>query len=428
LLVDIGYLLRPRSTSTFAIIGRTATFSVLAAPAIVAASPGAIGGPAFSWPPHVGVMYYVNWIGTLIALKCLKSIKAMALKNAWEGIKKMNTRIKQNAILTLSLVLAIAATGCINMSATPTYSSSGDLVQIGLGGVKRNSFGRTITADDIIATITSDADGVEYQVKVRNVYRAFPDHTSQYAVKTQAGDGFYDDLHPYDGQWWVTLQLVEHTSSNTEFLPLPLASGPAIIKIYSAALIDTGWDKEGSLLGFNIEMLPDAADPLSARVREPTATDPYQFVALSPEVTLEINPDTLVGVSVVGGLQIKLDYNPNAVVSGDPSIPRLVPISHDPNINIIQNTVDIPDVGDGKSRALVAMVTNPNGFVELYGGSWAIGKSTFDDLQFAITVKDGNALGGNWSLEYSLDPTESFYVDNNGDVIAGMTPVLAKSY
>jgi hypothetical protein len=345
----------------------------------------------------------------------------------------MNTQIRPNFLLVAILLLAITATGCTSFSATPTYSSSGDLINIGLGGIKRNTFGTTLTKNDLVATITSDANGIEFQVKIRGVYRAYPDHTSQYAIKTMAGDPYFNDLHPYDGQWWVTLQLVEHDSANGVFFPLPLASGPAVIKITSAALIETsrevnGDPAEGSLSNFKIEMMPDTSNPSKARVRKPAFQDPYQFSALVPLVSLSVNPDTLIGVSVVGGMQIKLDYNPNALSTQSGSFPRLVPISHDPNINIIQKTVDIADAGDGKTRALIAMVTNPNGFVDLEGGSWAIGKSTFDDLHFAVTVEDSNKLDGNWLLEYSLDSSASFYIDDNGDVIVGMAPVLAKSF
>jgi hypothetical protein len=74
------------------------------------------------------------------------------------------------------------------------------------------------------------------------------------------------------------------------------------------------------------------------------------------------------------------------------------------------------------------MVTNPKGFVELRGGSWEIGKSTFEDLQFAVTSEDADEFVGNWTLEYALDPAESFYIDTNGEVIAAMTPVLTKSF
>jgi hypothetical protein len=74
------------------------------------------------------------------------------------------------------------------------------------------------------------------------------------------------------------------------------------------------------------------------------------------------------------------------------------------------------------------MVTNPKGFVDFKGGSWEIGASTFEDLQFAVTSEDIDEFVGDWRLEYSLVTAESFYIDTNGEVIAAMTPVLTKSF
>jgi len=72
-------------------------------------------------------------------------------------------------------------------------------------------------------------------------------------------------------------------------------------------------------------------------------------------------------------------------------------------------------------------VTNPNGFVELDAGQWEIGSSTYDDLSFAVVAKDSEDFGGDWQSRYTLDVTESFFVDNTGDVIGSMTPVLGRS-
>jgi len=321
--------------------------------------------------------------------------------------------------------LMLNVSGCINIRPTPTYASTGDIVNIGLGGIKRNSFGTTLTEDDVIATITSDADGLPYQVKVLGLYRAFPDHTSQYAVQSlDRNHTYYKEVQPYDGQWWITLQLVEHDSENTEFLPLPLAAGPAVISISSAALIDTGWENEGTLSSFPIEMVADPLNLTMARVRQPDPAEPYLFGAYKPEKTLTVQPDMLASTTALGGMQIKLDYSGSSLAAGTPLVPRLVPVTHDPNINIIQNTIDH---GDG-TYSLIAMVTNPNGFVDLEGDDWAIGKSTHDDLNFAITLKDADKLEGNWQSRYTLDQAESFFVDDNGDVVASITPTLGRSF
>lgn len=129
---------------------------------------------------------------------------------------------------------------------------------------------------------------------------------------------------------------------------------------------------------------------------------------------------------MVGGFQVKLTYNTAAVGSATTVFPRVVPYSHDPNINVIQRTVDN---GDG-TQTLTALVTNPQGFVpdSSDGGSWVVGSSTFEDLQFAVVVSDQLGLADGWELNYSLDAAESYYIDGNGDVILTMTPVLGRSY
>ena len=139
-------------------------------------------------------------------------------------------------------------------------------------------------------------------------------------------------------------------------------------------------------------------------------------------------PDDLSGVTEVGGLEVKITYNTSAVAFGGSSaktFPRVVPISHDPNINIIQHTVDN---GDG-TETLTAIVTNPNGFVPNadLGGSWAIGKSTFADLALAVTGRDVTVFA-DWESNYSIDAADSYYMDLNGDQIATVNPVLAVSF
>ncbi len=142
---------------------------------------------------------------------------------------------------------------------------------------------------------------------------------------------------------------------------------------------------------------------------------------------LTVGPNDLTGITEVGGFQVALTYNTAAVATDSPPIvyPRVVPYSHDPNITLIQSTVDN---GDG-TQTLTAMVTNPNGFVPNadLGGTWAIGKSTFDDLQFAVIVRDVTNLN-NWTTDYWIEAAESFYIDLGGDPIATVSPVLGRSF
>lgn len=320
---------------------------------------------------------------------------------------------KRTALLGAMLCLALATTGCITTTTVPGRVMTGDLLQIGLGGVKRNSTGKALTASDLAVTI-EDSAMVTHNVKVVGLFRAFPDYTSWYARDSLNRQDFvFGEVEPYDGMWWTTLRLVAPGSGDT---PLPLAVGPATITITSTELINTGWSEEGDLTSFPVEVL--------AGVRVPTEAELRQYSAYRHQVALRIDPDTLSGVSVVGGLQVKLTYNTSAILAAGVS-PRVVPISHDPNISIIQGTVNN---GDG-TETVTAMITNPNGFVPNAdsGGSWVIGNSTFDDLQFAVVMQDNTNLADGWPSNYWLEPSESYYIDDNGNVIGAITPVLSRT-
>ncbi|MGI9344530.1 MAG: hypothetical protein ACR2QV_17005 [Gammaproteobacteria bacterium] len=315
----------------------------------------------------------------------------------------------------VSLCLALLTSGCITTVTTPSYALAGDLVQVGLGGIKRNSTGKSLVGADITATIT-DANSVVHNVTVAGLFRAYPDYTSWYARDSlDRADGVFGNVEPYDGMWWATLSLADQSGN-----PLPLATGTATIAITSAELVDTGWASEGTLSNFTIEIL--------AGTRSPTSAESQQYAAYRHQRVLTVSPNNLNGVSEVGGFQVSLTYNTSAVSTSAPPViyPRVVPYSHDPNITLIQSTVNN---GDG-TETLTAMVTNPNGFVANadLGGDWAIGKSTFEDLEFAVIVVDTSALADGWESNYWLESAESYYIDLNGDAIVAVNPTLGRSF
>jgi hypothetical protein len=337
--------------------------------------------------------------------------------------------IKRHALI-LALLPVLTMTGCINASTTPGYARAGDLVNIGLGGVKRNTDGTDLwggpsandaAAANISAVITDDFDPDDgdpgtytYDLQVRGTFRAFPDYSSQYSVSAlDRSDAYFSNMDPYDGQWWVTIELVDAGGT-----PLPLTPNQQHrIIVSSSELTDQTWSYEGELTNFHILILDGVATP--------TNEEKQQYKAYRSRPNLTIKPDLAPTVNSVGGLQVKVDYDPTFTTYS--VLPRLVPISHDPNITVIQHTVDN---GDG-THGLIAMVVNPNGFVDLDGGLWEVGSSTFDDLSFAVVVSETYNYDLNeypWQNNYTLDSAESFYIDNNGDVIGSMTPVLGRSY
>lgn len=324
-------------------------------------------------------------------------------------------------LLLLFAAVSIVVGGCINTQALPSYARPGDLVSVGLGGIKRNTDGTTAwIAAQITAEIyyPSGPDaGLRVPVAVAQTFRAYPDHTSQYAVNSldrSNPQNNFKELDPYDGQWWVTLQLVTPGTAT----PAPLPAGSARIELTVPGMTDNSWAYEGQLKNFPIEIL--------SGTRDVSQNEVYQYAAYQHEETLMVMPSGNLNGLAIGGLQVKVDYDPTALTSGTALLPRLVPVSHDPNINIIQY-IDTTDTGDGRHH-LIAMVTNPNGFVELDGGSWAIGKSTHKDLWFAVTVDDASELGTGWESNYAIDFGESFYIDNDGNVIGALSPALTRSF
>jgi hypothetical protein len=339
----------------------------------------------------------------------------------------MNIMAIRKNILLLLLLPTVSLVGCINFQTTPGYAKSGELVNIGLGGVKRNTDGSTLwggasandqAAGNVVVQITDnwdpDSDAVDqggtyiYDVQVRALYRAFPDHTSQYAISTlDRSNSYFSEMLPYDGQWWATVELVDQAGD-----PLPLTAGPNRIIVSSAKLIDQTWSMEGQLSNFQIEILPGVAAP---------SNEKYQYAAYKHRPVMLVKPDALLGAGVIGGLQVKVDYDPTLDYE---VVPRLVPVTHDPNISVVQSNVDN---GDG-THSVVAFVTNSNGFVDFGAGSWLPGQSTYDDLNFAIIVAEVGDFHLQNYQHFQLDAANSFYVDINGDPILSTVPTLSRSY
>ena len=145
---------------------------------------------------------------------------------------------RQTVQLGLAIISVALLSGCITSVTTPSYSRSGDLIQVGLGGVKRNSTGKALVGADLSVTIT-DANSIVHNLLVVGLFRVYPDHASWYARDAQdRADAFFGNVEPYDGMWWATLKLVDKVDGVT---PLPLAVGAATISITSTELIDTGW-------------------------------------------------------------------------------------------------------------------------------------------------------------------------------------------
>ena len=311
-------------------------------------------------------------------------------------------------ILVVLALFSLTLSGCISLVPTPSYARAGDVVNIGLGGVKRNASGQLVLTSDLTVTIT-DANSIVHTPQVVGTYRVFPDHTSQYAVGAQdrVGGSFFD-LYPHDGALWVTLRLSDATNA-----PLPLATGDAFITISSAKLTQTAKENEGDYSNFPITILAGTGTP---------SLSDQQNQAYQTEGFLSIKPSVTPGVTV-GGAQIEIIFD-DTVTAGNPFELRVVTQTHDPNAGLIQS---VTDNGDG-TKTLKAILTNPNGYVPV--ASWAQGQSTLLDLDLAIVSSGGGvAATANADLPTKYTVTaNSYYVDLNGDIVPGVVPVLSNDF
>jgi len=328
-------------------------------------------------------------------------------------VAKLAPRLR--TLLPILILPALLVSGCISLAPTPNYARAGDVVNIGLGGIKRNAAGQRVLPEDLVVTIT-DANNVTHTPEVLGTYRVYPDHASQYAVRAQRRDGGnYADLYPHDGATWVSIRLTSFASGSN---PLPLAVGSAYISVASAKLEQTSKPNEGSYNQFDIEILPGTGNP--------SVLDDNQNVAYAPEGYLSIIPDSEApGGTVVAGAQLEIIFD-DSVTFNDPFELRLVPQHHDPNLSLIQSVIDN---GDG-TKTLTAFLTNPNGFAPVE--TWAQGQSTFYDLQLALTSFGGGVASQNQTpAEIAANFTvtaNSYYVDVNGDQIVGMTPIILNEF
>jgi hypothetical protein len=305
--------------------------------------------------------------------------------------------------LLLSAAALFVLSGCISKVPTPSFARPGDVVNIGLGGIKRNTGMQLIGRDNLTVTIT-DANSVVHTPQILGTYRVFPDHTSIYAVEAQdRNHGDYGQLYPHDGAVWMTIRLFDPSTGN-----LPLAVGDATISVSSPDLIQTGHVDDGDYASFPIEILPG--------VGQVSITD-NQNLAYQTNTYLTVRPSTTAGVSEIGGAQFEITFK-SLITYDDAFEMRMVPLNHDPNLSLIQSIVDN---GDG-TKTLTAFLTNPNGFVPL--ASWSQGKSSFLDLHVGLVSTNGGAAFQNFINTMSMT-TNSFYVDGNGDPIPGISPVFS---
>jgi hypothetical protein len=307
--------------------------------------------------------------------------------------------------------------GCVQMTPVPGYARSGDTLVLGLGGIQRNAAGKQVlTPDDLVITLTDSAN-VSYKLAAQQFFKTFPDYGSQLNFQTVGGTTRFapQPITPFDGGWFVSVQLVAGASAIPN-----LATGPATISIASPTgkLINnpsTGMYgttipttiHEGNLLRIPLEILPgttQANSPASVNYSR-------QFRAFSTNgvTSFNIAPRALEGLTEVGGMQVSLKYTASNYSNTVP--PLVVPYSHNPSINLQQNVVDN---GDG-TRLLNIVLTAPKGFA----AEQTALKPSLRDLNLKVIYFGTAALYA--APDFQI--VSSKFIDTSGNVIPGLTAV-----
>ena len=100
------------------------------------------------------------------------------------------SRFKNNLYKFFAIMLSIAFfSGCTSMQSMSSYARTGDTVTIALAGTEdTNALVDILKKEDINITITDSASNT-YPVKLRHLFRLYPDNSSRYIFDTKSEEG-----------------------------------------------------------------------------------------------------------------------------------------------------------------------------------------------------------------------------------------------
>lgn len=308
-------------------------------------------------------------------------------------------------ILAVALVLS-SLWGCVQTRPVPGYARAGDVVVLGLGGVQRNWSG--FKAEDLTITIT-DSDNDTYDLNGLSIFKSYPDHMAFMNVSAIDGNDQGLDLVPFDGGWFVMVSLRDGA------LPLPLATGQATISISAPNLINTAKPFEGDLTSIGIEILAGETSVDNAYTQ--------QFVGYAQTpINFLIRPQDLNGVDTVAGAFFKIDYYDDSFFR-DGIEPVIVPSSHNPYVQLAYNVVSN---GNGTGSINITLL-NPAGFKTVATAD--TNSSLLADLSLnMVYFADGpGAQAAIANAQFDLDTSSSYYIDDSGAIIEGLSPTFTHS-
>ena len=302
--------------------------------------------------------------------------------------------------------LIFLLSGCVQVTTIPYSARPGDQIVVGLGGIQRNvksNYDLNIT--DLAVTIT-DSSSTTYAAQVMNVFQAYPDYTSELTHWVLNPDNSASSgVVPYDGGWFAVVAL---TDVNDD--PLPLAEGDGTLSVSSASLVNTNTSaSDGDLSAIEIEILPPYA---SGKKQNPQYA--AQFSYYTPALTrfaVRIAAEDLSSYGTLGGIKAVINF------SGMPDGAQLLgfPASHNP---WVQSGSQFVSNGDGTGY-IQTHILNPYGFIGDHGKQTA----RYGDLQIQVLAIDGVYPD---PTAYSLDVSNSYVFDIDGNPIAGLALELVK--
>lgn len=330
-------------------------------------------------------------------------------------------------VVLLGLSVAFFS-GCSSMQSMSSYARTGDTVTIALGGSEENNALVEILKKENISITITDSSSSTYPIKLRHLFRVYPDHSSGYIFNTKAYSGSWDVyVPPLLGQWMATVDLVDPVTLE---LP-PLATGPATISVSSPEQLNPtvfygynyAWTN-GNLASIAIEVLSGTGVPNNLNYTALVTYDP--IAKLEPYPQIIIAPSAFPAANIAGG-SFKFIYDP-ADFSGGLVV---VPANHDPNVQLTSN---VTDMGNG-NKQLDVMLLNTKGFLNHNNrtepldpnGVLGIGKmSPLRSVRFNLVFKKTAIANDDINWQNYIQMVSGSYIDLQGYTVVDINPVMSK--
>jgi len=308
----------------------------------------------------------------------------------------------------LLIVTSLAYGGCTAIQTLPNAARSGDTLAIAMGG----AVGNQIVRKETVTVSIADAGGIRYPLKLRDLFRIYSDPTSAYMGRAEtAALWLPSPLESYArrhrGQWIGIVDLVDVNTG----APLPLLAG-------SATLTYNRRDGSGAH-GLSVSILPGTGRPNPLDGNTPFFNyHPLDTLEPMPQVMVSAQGDT---TAVVGGGLFVFSYV-TADFGTTAAQPRAV--SPIPGLSV---TTSRRVVGGGRTE-LTVLLTNPHGFKQSPSvQDITDGVSSYGELSFAVIWDKSLAAITDTNWQSSLQLRSGYYVDLNGNVVPGLSPVLTKT-